>query len=1107
MSPRDHQRTWRALELFLEASVLPAEELDAFLDRNCNSDDELRGEVRELIGMGNPSKVVTTAGAEDPHESASLKLLDRLSQHRQGGARYEILGKLAHGGQGSVLLVRDTDLCRTMAMKVLLRRADRSAPGEPLDPVSLGRFIEEAQVTGQLDHPGIVPVHELSVDEEGQVYFTMRLVRGRELREVIDYVHSGVEGWNLPKALGVLLKVCEALAYAHSKGVIHRDLKPSNIMVGRFGEVYVMDWGLAHVLGERDRKDIRIRPPETKRLSVHSFLEGESDSPPDSPLSTMDGFVIGTPAYMPPEQAAGHLAEVGPRADVYSLGAILYHLLGGRIPYTEPGTRVSSRTVLAMVLCGPPKPLHEFRPDTPAELEAICERAMARDPADRYAGVGAMAQDLESYLEGRVVRAHERGAWAEARKWVQRNKALAASIAVALLLAISGLGAVNHVQAKGLNAAQIERRRANSKAEEAERMAEDLLSLSALQILEDLARRADEMWPPHPETIPAYQMWLADAEGVVSRLEEVREQFHALGERATPLSEAELDEARRNDPRHEELERVKAKATTLRRARQTRLGLLDPEPFELDEARVPQDMDELLRVARPLVEPERALYGRETEGLALARRAMDQASDPCSIVRAAEVLANALFALGHDVEALAEARAAVREASDECAADAESFLTDMEGRVARADQDEGAGLIAEADAEVAALQAAIDRGIDMEFETTQDRWWYYALAKLIDEIELITDPHAGLLAEGAIHPSLSWSVPKRLRLAEDLRASCSPGAEFHTRWREAITEIHEHEAYGGLELEVQMGLVPLGRDPESGLWEFWHVASGEEPDRDRNGKLVMRDSTGLVFVLIPAGEFLMGAQPGDPMSPNYDPEANLFLEGPVHRVRLSAFFLSKFEMTQGQWKRLSGWNRSELGPDGEWRSTWSESHVPATLKNPVTDVSWDECMQTLQRFGLTLPSEAQWEFGCRAKSQTPWWPGNEPQMLAGAANLADVYARDHGAPELEEWIEEWLHDGYTYHAAVGSFAPNPIGLHDVHGNVWEWCLDGFIADFYLQIPRRDPTAAPEDSATRVIRGGSFFTAATDARSTHREEGSPSLVGFTLGVRPARVLPR
>ena len=194
--------------------------------------------------------------------------------------------------------------------------------------------------------------------------------------------------------LGLLIRVCECVSYAHSKRVIHRDLKPSNVMVGRYGEVYVVDWGLAHILGREDGRDIRVRPPEGQphTSEVHSDRRDRAGETPDTPLFTMDGDVVGTPAYMPPEQAAGRIAEMGPRSDVYALGAVLYHLLAGHMPYVPKGATVNNYAIWQRVQEGPPRPLREMAPAAPVELVAICDKAMRRLSEHRYETVDVIPQ-------------------------------------------------------------------------------------------------------------------------------------------------------------------------------------------------------------------------------------------------------------------------------------------------------------------------------------------------------------------------------------------------------------------------------------------------------------------------------------------------------------------------------------------------------------------------------------------------------------------------------------------------------------------------------------------------------------------------------------------
>jgi serine/threonine protein kinase len=329
--------------------------------------------------------------------------------------RYVYEGEIGRGGMGAVYRVRDNDLRRTLAMKV----AHANAESEPTEgePSLLDRFLEEAQVTGQLDHPGIVPLHELGIDAKGRVYFTMKLVRGRHLGEVFELAKQHREGWSRERILIVLVRVCEAMAYAHAKGVVHRDLKPANVMTGRFGEVYVMDWGLAKVRGRSERKK--------RTSSTVSFVAtrrtSESGDASRGAMETSHGTVFGTPAYMSPEQARGEIELVDERSDVYSIGAILYHHLVGHAPYAHGGTRVSGEEVLRRLLEGPPPTSKELAPDAPPELTAICDRAMAREPEARYATTHAIADDLRSFLVGRPVSALPLGPVARTVRWCRRN--------------------------------------------------------------------------------------------------------------------------------------------------------------------------------------------------------------------------------------------------------------------------------------------------------------------------------------------------------------------------------------------------------------------------------------------------------------------------------------------------------------------------------------------------------------------------------------------------------------------------------------------------------------------------------------------------------------
>ena len=360
------------------------------------------------------------------------------------------------------------------------------------------------------------------------------------------------------------------------------------------------------------------------------------------------------------------------------------------------------------------------------------------------------------------------------------------------------------------------------------------------------------------------------------------------------------------------------------------------------------------------------------------------------------------------------------------------------------------------------------------------RWRFETFERLVDGLD-------GLQVTLA-------DVEKRLGVSRTLRqVSIEEHAEA---WDEAVAAIAEHAYYDGLQLAPQLGLVPLGPDPEWGLWEFGHVLTGEVPERDAGGRLVRTEATGLVFVLIPGGTFWMGGQASDPDGQNYDPQAES-AEGPVHEVALSPYFLSKYEMTQGQWERFVGVNPSRYGPGENFGGKVT------TLMHPVEQVSWDVCVRVLGRLDLVMPSEAQWEYGARAFADTPWSSGPEKEALGLVANLADAFAQANGG--ASSWIYESWSDGYTVHAPVGSFGPNEFGLCDMHGNVWEWCLDGYDQNFYGSSPPTDPVSPFVGSATRVYRGGSFVNTAVYARSALRFSSSPPSADNSLGVRPARVI--
>lgn len=353
--------------------------------------------------------------------------------------KYVVEEEIDRGGMGVVLRVHDQRLQRTIALKVIRgQEGSGTSTRKTIDTGTLQRFVREAQITGRLDHPGVVPIHELARDENDRLYFTMKYVEGHTLKDVLQKHRSGSEEWTLPRITDAMIRVCETLAFAHSREVIHRDLKPSNVMVGKFGEVYVMDWGLAKVLGEAEAE---ITDPGDQ----------QSDS---SSYKTMYGAAIGTPYYMPPEQAAGKLDQLDCRTDVYAAGAILYEILTGQRPYwSDPPP--SGMSVIRMVLDGPPKEIRELNRKAAPELVAITQKAMNRNMADRYQSAADLAEDLRAFLSQRIVSAHNTGMVTRLKKWISRNQSLTIAGMLALLTTIVAMCVI--IVREHINRTQLEK--------------------------------------------------------------------------------------------------------------------------------------------------------------------------------------------------------------------------------------------------------------------------------------------------------------------------------------------------------------------------------------------------------------------------------------------------------------------------------------------------------------------------------------------------------------------------------------------------------------------------------------------------------------------------
>jgi serine/threonine protein kinase/WD40 repeat protein len=350
--------------------------------------------------------------------------------------RFRILRPHAQGGLGEVFVARDEELRREVALKQI---QDRYAD----HPHSRARFRIEAEITGGLEHPTIVPVYGLGHYADGRPYYAMRFIRGDSLKEAVRRYHEQPAGRAKALAFRQLLSrfldVCQAIAYAHSRGVLHRDLKPANVMLGTYGETLVVDWGLAKPLAQ----------PEGSATAAERPLTPASAS---GTSPTEMGSALGTPQYMSPEQAAGHLDQLGAASDVYSLGATLYHMLTGQAPFQ--GTDVG--LVLQQVQLGRFRPVRQVNPAVPPALEAICFKAMALAPQDRYPSARALADDIEHWLADEPVSVYQDPLALRLARWARRHKPLVTGAVAVLATAavILGGGALLIEQARENEAQQ-----------------------------------------------------------------------------------------------------------------------------------------------------------------------------------------------------------------------------------------------------------------------------------------------------------------------------------------------------------------------------------------------------------------------------------------------------------------------------------------------------------------------------------------------------------------------------------------------------------------------------------------------------------------------------
>lgn len=443
LAPADHARVEQAVwsqfaRLGSDASQANAnapteidpDEADFELGSRQALDDPLCGTT--ALGIGDRTEVASSALDETTIMPSNAGMSGPASGRTAArpptsaaGPRFRALQPHARGGLGEVSIAWDAELERYVALKEIRREiADRAG--------LRARFIREAEINGNLEHPGIVPVYGLGTHEDGRPYYAMRFVRGESLEVAIKRFHdqpANLRRWSLAlrQLLGHFLDVCDAIAYAHNRGVIHRDLKPANILLGDYGETLIIDWGLAKVIHRGE--------PESEPTATRS-TEHEPRLPSDTgPTSTVDGEALGSPPFMSPEQAAGRNDEVGRPSDIYGLGATLYALLTGLPPITGRTTK----EIVAKAARGEVTPPRAANPAVPPALAAVCLKALAHDPSQRYESARALANDVKRWLADEPIAVHPDSPATRLLRWARRHRSMVTAGLAVLSVGIVGL--------------------------------------------------------------------------------------------------------------------------------------------------------------------------------------------------------------------------------------------------------------------------------------------------------------------------------------------------------------------------------------------------------------------------------------------------------------------------------------------------------------------------------------------------------------------------------------------------------------------------------------------------------------------------------------------
>ena len=980
---------------------------------------------------------------------------DELSAEKIGP--YSIVRELGRGGQGLVYLAEDTRLGRRVALKVL------TSWGAATEQV-VERFRREAAIASRLEHPGICTVYETGT-AQGVPYMAMRLVEGESLSNRI--ATSTTEG--VSEALSFIdledeEPTADTEADAPTSDTAAQTTQAEILRIAKLMEAAARALHTAHEAGviHRDIKPGNIMiTPDGDPVLLDFGLARESDG--DQPTLTQTGDIFGTPAYMAPEQLLAQRMQVDRRADVWALGVTLFECLCLKRPFEAP-TRDG---LYQQILHRDPPDLRKLNKSIPKDLAVIVQTATEKDRDRRYQTALDFAEDLRRFRTFEPIQAKPVGQLTKLVRWTQRNPAVATLTAALFFAMATGLAFIwsqnTALQAKTeeaqASATALRRSNQNLEAKTAEAEANARLAEQKAQEAQAnaaaLQRSNQELEATTAESQANLTEWERLADG--RRLDDLVEEANGPLWPAVPNN-------------------VTGYGDWLTRARALTAKLPEHEAA-LETLRAQGSYDEAADRQRLAVEHQR---------LATLAGDLERAeAEVAKATAAADALQGQMDALEDKQDqgrlSRAEQRALLRletqtETATAAAIAAQTKVSDLHAERER-------------------LQAVTSIRFSWAFTDEGDQLRHDKLRDLVAGLVALTaEPTAKTVTVAGMEQRLNDAVALKRRLAADDAAS----------WRRCLADLSRPEPpYHDLKFRPIPGLVPLGRDRDSGLWEFWHVASGKRPHWDGEllglGKVRLHPDSGaegIVMVLLPAGSFRMGAVRPDAVhpkgSPNVDHEAKPD-EGPVHEVTLDAYLIAKHEVTQGQWVRLWGENPTH------YRAGSTYNGQVATLRMPVSDVSWRQSWEACRRWGLQLPTEAQWERACRAGTTTRFFTGNDLASLRGFANIADASrARNHTGP-----AEIRFDDGVINLAPVSALQPNPFGLHDVHGNVWEWCRDGYDS-YESNHPRpghglRTPWRTVREC---IIRGGSFRSMGLHLRAACREQHVPDWMYFNVGFRAA-----